>query len=337
MRRVLTIAVILCQVLVLASLAGRREYIAHTGRTVYLRTAPIDPRDVFRGDYVRLRYEISSVPFAKASAEVIDRYKKNTQGATVYALLSVGEDGLAEVASLAADRPAGFFLKGELASSGEAGWSRGAVPVRYGIESYFMEQGRGADIERMRGSRTTVQVPMEMEVAVAGDGTAVLRGHRWSTLGIGITSLTTRQTGTVPRRKSAEFRITLLNNTKQPMALVSMPGYCSMTLEPVPGSVDQAPEVPQKPFCAELRPTQNDVFVLEAGSMGYVDIDLSDPDWNVIYQGKVQEPGELPWHERFRIVYHPPDAEACAGLPEPKNIWHGRIATAQFHGRGNID
>ena len=47
------------QFLVLAYMAGERELIFRTGQTIYLRTAPIDPRDVFRGDYVRLDYEIS--------------------------------------------------------------------------------------------------------------------------------------------------------------------------------------------------------------------------------------------------------------------------------------
>ncbi len=337
MRRVLTIVVIVCQVLVLGSLAGRREYIALTGKTVYLRTAPLDPRDMFRGDYVRLSYEASNVPPEKAAPELLDKNKTNREGTVVYASLSVGEDGLAEVTSLSSVEPGGLFLKGQLSLSDGAGWGRGAIPVKYGIESYFVEHGKGLVMEKMRGTRNTVQVPMEMEVAVAGDGTAVLKGHRWGPLGIGIASLTTGQTGTASRKKSAQFRITFLNNTPDRMALVSMPGYCSLVLEPVSRGGEQAPTIPERSFCAALKPAQSDIFLLEPGATGSVDIDLSDPDWNVIYQGKVQEPGELPWHERFRIIYRPPDAAACAGLAEAKSIWHGHIPTAAFHGRGNID
>ncbi len=337
MRRMLTIIVILCQVLVLGAMAGKREYVGLSGHTVYLRTAPVDPRDMFRGDYVRLRYEISTVPFEKVSPELRELFKTSREETTVYAALEVGEDGLAQVASLQATRPDGLFLKGSFPRTSEMGWTPGGLPVKYGIESYFVEQGKGLDMEKMRGSRNTVQVPMEVEVAVGGDGTAVLKNHRWSSLGMGIEALVTRQTGTVPRRKSAQFRITFLNNSPGRMALVSMPGYCSLVLEPVSASGERAPRGPERSFCSALKPTEQDVFLLEPQEKGYVEMDLSDADWNVLYEGKVQEPGELPWQERFRITYRPPDAAACSGLAEAKSIWHGRIATAAFHGRGNVD
>jgi uncharacterized membrane-anchored protein len=301
MRRVLVIIVIACQVLVLAFMAGKREYIAVSGRTVHLRTAPIDPRDMFRGDYVKLRYDLSTVPYSKADPDVVEQFKTNRTGTEVYAALREGEDGLAELAYLSLNRPQGLF-----AAYNDQIASGGGLPVVYGIESYFVEQGKGLVMERMRGSRNTVQIPMEMELAVAGDGTAVLQGHRWSRLGLGIEMLTSRQTGTVPRKKSAQFRITFKNNTEKPLALVNMPGYC-------------------------------DVVTLEPDATGFVEIDLSDPDWLVNFQGKAQEPGELQWQERFRIVYQPPDAAACAHLREANLVWHGRMSTAAFHGRGNID
>ena len=61
MRRILILACIAAQALVLGVMAGEREFILITGERIRLRTAPIDPRDPFRGDFVRLRYEISSV------------------------------------------------------------------------------------------------------------------------------------------------------------------------------------------------------------------------------------------------------------------------------------
>jgi uncharacterized membrane-anchored protein len=45
-----------------------------TGETIYLRARPVDPRDLFRGDYVVLAYEIDSVvlvdPDARAAEEL---------------------------------------------------------------------------------------------------------------------------------------------------------------------------------------------------------------------------------------------------------------------------
>ena len=65
MRKAIILTAVIMQVLVLAYMAGEREYILKTGTMIHLRTAPIDPRDIFRGDYVRLNYEISRIAIDK--------------------------------------------------------------------------------------------------------------------------------------------------------------------------------------------------------------------------------------------------------------------------------
>src|SRR5882672_4708697 len=62
MKARILIGCVALQFLILAVMAGQREWVRHTGRAVYFRTAPVDPRDVMRGDYVRLSYDISRVP-----------------------------------------------------------------------------------------------------------------------------------------------------------------------------------------------------------------------------------------------------------------------------------
>ena len=61
MRKAAIITAILVQVLILAWMAGQREWILRTAPRIWLRTAPIDPRDLFRGDYVTLRYDIAAI------------------------------------------------------------------------------------------------------------------------------------------------------------------------------------------------------------------------------------------------------------------------------------
>ena len=51
MRKAAIITAILAQVLILAWMAGQREWILRTAPRIWLRTAPLDPRDLFRGDY----------------------------------------------------------------------------------------------------------------------------------------------------------------------------------------------------------------------------------------------------------------------------------------------
>jgi uncharacterized membrane-anchored protein len=50
------------QVLFLVGMIAERAAPLRSGRTVLLRVVPVDPRDLLRGDYVTLSYEISRVP-----------------------------------------------------------------------------------------------------------------------------------------------------------------------------------------------------------------------------------------------------------------------------------
>jgi len=52
---------VLLQVALLIGIITYRQYWVATGEKVLLRTAPVDPRDIFRGDYVSLRYDISTL------------------------------------------------------------------------------------------------------------------------------------------------------------------------------------------------------------------------------------------------------------------------------------
>jgi uncharacterized membrane-anchored protein len=337
MRRVLLIIAIVLQILVLLFMAGKREYVAATGTVVHLRTAPIDPRDVFRGDYVRLRYEASVVPLARMSADVAEKIKKHSSGDTVFASLANGEGGLAEVTSLSTIRPeSGLFLKGRLAQP----WQFGivlpnAAAVEYGIEAYYVQQGKGIEIEKQQGTRATIQTPLEMEVAVGADGTAVILGYQWSPIGIGLEMIESPRQNDPTGRKSARLRLTFKNTSQKPMALVNLPGFCSISLEPV--SPGQSSKVPDRPQCGILMLTDNDLLVLQPEEARYYDIDLAEQQWQVLLNNTLVETGTLEWNERFRIVYRPPSTEASAALKDAALIWHGRLPSRAFHGRGNID
>jgi hypothetical protein len=64
-------------------------------------------------------------------------------------------------------------------------------------------------------------------------------------------------------------------------------------------------------------------------------LDLSEPRWHVIDQGKVIEIGALPGFAQFRIEYRAPQA---AALPAgAQNVWQGRMASQAFNASGLID
>ncbi len=97
-----------------------------TGKTLVLATMPVDPVDIFRGQYISVRYEISSIP-AISGAE---------KGSTVYVILKKGEGGIYRYDGASLTEPQGDFIKGKVAYVYDKNMN-----VEYGIEQYFFERG----------------------------------------------------------------------------------------------------------------------------------------------------------------------------------------------------
>lgn len=332
MRKIFILAAVILQVAVLAYMAGEREYILDQGKVIHLRTAPIDPRDLFRGDYVRLNYEISRIAADRLSgAENVQQVRK---GDKLYAGLKEGSNGLFELVDARFEKPEdGLFLAGRISNHYPSLRPGNPIWVDYGIEAYFVEQGKGRDMEKRQGSRTGVQVPLEMAVAVSASGKAVIKGYRWSPLGIGLRVLRSPQQagGTT----SATVRLTLANASDEPLAIVDLPDDCSFSLEPVPWAKQRW--VPERNSCGPSLPADADVDILAPGQEKSVDLDFSRDRWLVTAGGKVSQIGALERTEQFRVVYRPPDEKDCRHLQRRDLIWHGYLPSRVFHGQGQID
>ena len=148
---------------VIVGLAGYKQYTVWTGTTVYLRTIPVDPRDIFRGDYVTLSYEISnfnSIPFTG------DPAGSNTVRSDIYVVLDVQPNGIATARYKTYIRPVNeLYIRGRL---------NGYAQIEYGIESYFVPEGTGKELERIRGRSLFVEVVIDKQ------GAAVIRGVKTS-------------------------------------------------------------------------------------------------------------------------------------------------------------
>jgi len=335
-RKTFILLAILFQFAVLAFMVGGRELILRTGTAIRLRTAPVDPRDIFRGDYVRLNYEISRVPPHRIAA--VGELKEIPKGTPLFVKLKEGADGLFEPDGVSLQKPRqGLFIRGRSRHRHSALLPGTPLWVDYGIEAYYVQQGEGRKIEKRRGGRSEVQVPLEMEIRVSPGGTAVLKGYRWSPLGIGLRIL--RSSPPDSRKadgpKSALLRLTLVNTSDAPLGIVDLPGACSFDLDPVPWAKKRYHTVDNR--CESLRPADGDVIVLAPQQEKSIEIDLSDPRWRVTGGHEIKESGLLQWSERFRLVYRPPDRAACRHLEKRDIIWHGYLPSRVFHGRGRID
>lgn len=227
-------ALILVQVVLLAGIIAYRHHWVTANERILLQSAPVDPRDLFRGDYVTLTYNASTIDLDRLG--VSEQFKRND---TVYALLAKKDDGTYDLATVSRTRPAGGkYLRGrvtyerdkaarrEITVKPDTGERRvfqrpwftyktgsrvtfcldadgqvlnvypereknpcrsgdpftGVVEdtktipfrqirVEYGIEHFFVEEGKGRAIETARNARS-----LKVEVALRDDGRGLITG-----------------------------------------------------------------------------------------------------------------------------------------------------------------
>jgi uncharacterized membrane-anchored protein len=131
-----------------------RASILQNGAEVVLRTEPVDPRDLLRGDYVTLGYAISSFPATEIDGDLNRRFDESSP---VYVALKKGPDGVweksrASVSPISDLRPDEVLIAGR-ALYGFTPKSSDTVRVNYGIERFYVPEGEGRGIESERNER----------------------------------------------------------------------------------------------------------------------------------------------------------------------------------------
>lgn len=145
------LALALVQIGFLSWIILARAAVLRDGREILLKVEPVDPRDLLRGDYVRLGYEISRVPAAMVSnfpsggdveAGIIDvRLRKQSDGFWRATAARLGETVAGEPGADEIDLQGQVFAAWNL----DAGSS---LSVDYGIERFYLPEGEGKPIER---------------------------------------------------------------------------------------------------------------------------------------------------------------------------------------------
>lgn len=175
------IAVAVVQIGFLASMIASRAAILRNGAVVTLEVRPVDPRDLLRGDYVILSYNISNLP-----TEIFEARPDGTEWddrRPVHVRLRPGDDGVWQpVAARYGAVPAAAPEAGDVDMQGHASafWPDGSteVSVDYGIERFYVPEGEGRAIENDLRER-----PFRMKVAVAASGVAQIKSfHDGETL-----------------------------------------------------------------------------------------------------------------------------------------------------------
>ena len=144
------------------------------GREITMKVIPVDPRDLFRGDYVILGYELSPLKHdTKTDGPLPNRLYK---GRAIYVTIARDAEnawkpvgfGMAYPETVA---PEQAVLKGRIENvHGGRASGKYRIRVRYGIESYFVPEGTGVPIEKLVREKK-----VEALVAVGSDGEVALK------------------------------------------------------------------------------------------------------------------------------------------------------------------
>jgi uncharacterized membrane-anchored protein len=153
---------------VLTYIVADRVTLLKTGREIVLPIVPVDPRDLFKGDYVRLAYPVSTLPTEMAGA------KEKATRTPIYVTLQPAADGTWSVAAATPTYPA-QVAAGHVVLRGirelETWRNTAPVRVRYGLERYYVPEGTGPDLEKLARDKKLAAI-----VAVDSKGTAAIKG-----------------------------------------------------------------------------------------------------------------------------------------------------------------
>jgi uncharacterized membrane-anchored protein len=166
-------AVAFIQFALLALMVADRVQILREGTEVTLQTRPVDPRDVLRGDYVTLNYDISQLP----AGPLKDR-PAGARNPIVFVKLAPNRDSIYGAVSVHADAvtvsSSEVLIRGRVAYGATCGPTRDLfcdeLQIRYNLESYFVPEGEGRKLEQVRSQRKLLVV-----TAVAPSGRAAIK------------------------------------------------------------------------------------------------------------------------------------------------------------------
>lgn len=135
-------AAIALQFLILTGMYVSAQMPLWTGEEIRLKTVPVDPRSLFRGNYARLQYDISQIDTSYFGEDTQLR-----EGEVVFVSLKPGKGGLYQLAGASLEKPGdGIFLRGRVSGN----WLRDSgsyYRVKYGIEAFFAPKEKALGLE----------------------------------------------------------------------------------------------------------------------------------------------------------------------------------------------
>jgi uncharacterized membrane-anchored protein len=161
------------QIALLAAMIIDRVQILRDGMEITLQTHPVDPRDIFRGDYVRLAYDISQVPSGP-----LEDQPATARDPIVFVKLTPDGNGHYRAVSVHTEAvPVKYpevLIRGRVTYGTNCGPESRAfcsgLRINYNLERYFVPEGEGLKLEQARDRRKLLVV-----AAVTPSGRAAIK------------------------------------------------------------------------------------------------------------------------------------------------------------------
>lgn len=136
----LFLLVVLAQLFVPAKMIYDSQDTINGGTPYKFRTRPVDPNDPFRGKYITLRFEGTTVS--------VDDEEEWTHGEEAYALLGTDSKGYARIRSLSKTRPTnGDFITVEVDHVSIN--IENKVTVKFPFTRFYMEESKAPEAEQL--------------------------------------------------------------------------------------------------------------------------------------------------------------------------------------------
>ncbi|MEM7427550.1 MAG: GDYXXLXY domain-containing protein [Pseudomonadota bacterium] len=165
----------LLQTAALAWMVYDRVSLLQTGTEIVLKTVPVDPRSLFRGHYVILNYEVSTLDL-----DGLDGGNTFRRGDKIDVFVRPDDAGNWTPVKVSTATGVPEVLDGTVRLRGKVRYCRRSktqkklcseVAVRYGAEKYFVYKERALELERSRNKRR-----LRIILAVSDDGQAAVKG-----------------------------------------------------------------------------------------------------------------------------------------------------------------
>lgn len=144
----------------------QKEQLLTHGKTVILTLAPVDPRSLMQGDYMRLRFQ------AEQDMQRYLPYKKDTSVADGYVIVSLNEQYIGEVQGVVSELPTALT-----ANQWPLRYRIRAGELRFATNAFFFQEGHADDYAQARYGEFKVNNDGEMLLAN-------LRGQHLEVLGV---------------------------------------------------------------------------------------------------------------------------------------------------------